>query len=128
LENSSVLYPEGDNVQVIATWTPPSAFEGITLDVITALFTALRKGPGQGEFYSPDRRSKRWAGTVIAKIADILEEDAARILRTWLANGVLLKDQYDSPERRESVIRVIVNESKAADILGPLYAPPEPEG
>jgi hypothetical protein len=121
LGNPSERYPDGDNVQVTTTWTPPSPFEGISLQTIKEIFERIRCGPGNGEFYSPDRRSKRWAGDVIVTAADKSADDAARVMRAWIDNGVLIKDEYESLERREPVGRVILNEGKAAEILGPLY-------
>jgi hypothetical protein len=38
-----------------------------------------------------------------------------------MKNSVLIKDEYDSPERRESVGRLTLNETKAGEILGHLY-------
>jgi hypothetical protein len=123
LGNPAGIYVNGDNVQVTTTWTPPSPFAGIPLSTIAQIFEELRAGAGKGEFYSPDRRAKRWAGSVIVKKAGKSEEEAARVLRTWLAKdkSVLIKDEYHSPERGEDVNRVILNEIKVAEILGPLY-------
>jgi hypothetical protein len=126
LGNPDGLYTEGDNIQVTTTWTPPSAFKGVSLAVIADIFAAIRKEPTPGEFYSPDRRSKRWAGNVIT-VTGKSDDDAARMIRVWLENKVLTKDDYHSPERGREAARVTLNETKAAEILGPLYAKPEPE-
>jgi hypothetical protein len=127
LDNPSADYPEGDSVQVTTPWSPPSAFDGLSLAAIARIFEAIRAGPGEGEFYSPDRRSKRWVGAVIAANSGKGEADAARILRSWLKNQVLFQDSYVSPERREPVGRVDLNESKAAEILGTRYRPDSAE-
>jgi hypothetical protein len=120
LGNPSYLYPDGDSVQVTTTWSPPSPFAGISLETTKAIFESIRGGAGNGEFYSPDRRSKRWVGAVIIKATDKSAENAGRVVRAWIEDGVLIKDEYDSPERREQVGRVILNEGKAAEILSPL--------
>jgi hypothetical protein len=121
LGNGAGLYLDGDSLQVTTTWNPPSAFADLPKTAIAAIFEKIRKGCGDGEFYSPDRRSKRWAGDLIASTAGKSDEEAARILRTWMKNSVLIKDEYDSPERRESVGRLTLNETKAGEILGHLY-------
>jgi AAA domain len=118
------LYPEGDNVQVATCWSPPSAFEGIPLHIIADIFAAIRKGPEPNEFYSPDRRANRWVGYLIIKHTEKKSEEVARLVRAWMKSGVLVKDQYDSPERRETVGCVTLNEAKVAEILAPLAGRP----
>jgi hypothetical protein len=123
LGNGAGIYPNGDNVQVSTTWTPPDVFEGLSLATVSTIFDAIRKGFDNGEFYSPDKRSsERWAGNVIVKAAGKTAAEAGNILRIWLSpqKEVLKRDQYHSPSRREDIARVIVNETKAAEILRPL--------
>jgi hypothetical protein len=121
LGNPDLLYIEGDNLQVVTSWTPPSAFEGLKLDVIARIFDELRQEPTPGEFYSPDQRGKRWAGRVFVKYSGKTEAEAGRILATWVKHNVLIRDKYDSHESKGEVARVTLNEVKAAAILGPLY-------
>jgi hypothetical protein len=124
LGNGAGIYPDGDNVHVVTRWQPPDAFEGMPKSAIAEIFDQLRDGPGDGEFYSPHVNGKeRWAGRPIAAAAGKDEAEAKRILRAWLKSGVLIEDEYASPKRREDVKRVIVNETKAAEILGTLYRP-----
>lgn len=127
LHNGAGLYLDGDNVQVTRSWTPPSAFDGISLALIAEIFATLRNEPpnAPGEFYSPDRRAKRWGGNVIIAVTGKSDDDAARVIRTWIENKVLIKDDYHSPERSREVPRVTLNEAKAAEILEPLYTTPE---
>jgi len=123
LGNPAGIYVSGDNVQVTKTWTPPDVFEGLPLDAVSNIFDAIRQGLGNGEFYSPDKRSpERWAGNLIVKYSSKSPADASRILKTWLQpdKKVLIKDEYYSPDRREEIARVSLNEAKVAEILGPL--------
>jgi hypothetical protein len=122
LGNCSDLYPDGDNVQVTTTWSPPSPFAGISMKTIKAIFDSIRVGAGNGEFYSPTRRAKRWVGDLLIELADKSADDAARIVKAWIENGVLIKEDYVSPERRMKVGRVILNESKVAEILKPAWS------
>jgi hypothetical protein len=114
LNNSDDLYPNGDHVQVMTAWKPPSAFAGLALDTVAAIFSAIRSGPGDPEFFSSDPRSKRWLGTVITRHGGKTPEEAGTIIRTWKRNGVLIADEYQSPERRKAVPRLTLNEVKAA--------------
>jgi hypothetical protein len=125
LANGTELYPDGDSVQVVTPWTPPSAFEGLQKTKIAEIFAALRTGPGDGEFYASDPRATYWAGHVIEASTGKTEKEAKRILRNWCGNQVLLEDEYYSEKRKRTVPRVTVNDAKARDILGRLYQPPE---
>jgi len=124
LDNGDALYQDGDSVQVTTKWTPPSAFEGLALATIAAIFGDLRAGLGNGQFYSPDKRSKTWAGKVIVKASGKSPDDAAKILRAWIKNGALIEDTCEN-DHREEVACVTLSETKAREILGALYPKPE---
>ena len=120
-------YPEGDSIAVIATWNPPDAFEGLSRSAIAEILTALRTGPEPGEFYTKHRNAnERWAGWPIVKISSKSTAEAARIIKAWLKSSTLIEDEkYLSPKTRKYTGRIVVNEGKAAAILGSLYRPPE---
>jgi hypothetical protein len=125
LGNGAGIYVDGDNVQVLAAWTPPSAFDDLSKAQIAEIFDALRTGPETNEFYLCDPRANgAWAGWPIAKISNKAKGEAKRILRTWFNNGVLLEEEYYSKKRQRATRRISVDEIKAAEILGPLYQPP----
>jgi hypothetical protein len=117
----SPIYKAGDHVQAIKPWLPPTTFEGCTTDVLTRIFKRLRGEPEQGWFYSPEPRSKYWAGTVIVDEAGKSREQAADMLRVWVSNGVLIAGSYTNPNRRTGS-RVILNEARIAEILVPTRA------
>jgi AAA domain/DnaB-like helicase N terminal domain len=123
LDNGSDIYQVGDNIQVTTTWAPPSPFADVPLTTIAAIFEALRHQPAPDEFYSPDKKSKRWAGTIVAEKSGKSDAEAAGIIRTWLENGVLLKDEYRSQATRKQIARITLNEIQAANILRQLYSP-----
>jgi AAA domain len=123
--NPSEDYPKGDNVQTVERWYPPPPAAGLTKTKVAEIFDELRAGPGDGEFYSPDQRAKeRWAGIVIIEETGKSEAEARRLLRDWIKNGVLIEGEYTSPRLRKKRGRVTLVETKAVEILGPLYRPP----
>jgi hypothetical protein len=124
LGNSDELYTEGDNVQVAATWTPPSPFEGVGLTVIADIFAALRTPPGKDLYWSPDLRSNIWVGKPIVRITGKTADQAQPIVRTWVKNDVLIEDTCEHPKQRKLRARVTLNEAKAAEILAPIYFKP----
>jgi hypothetical protein len=104
----------------------PDAFDGLSRTTIAEIFDKLRAGPRPREFYSPHSNAADfWADSPIITIAGKTDEEARRILRTWLQKQVLRTDDYISPRSKRQRPRVLPNEQKAAEILGPLYRPPE---
>jgi hypothetical protein len=127
LGNGARIYVDGDNVQVLTLVDDlPDAFDGLSRTAIAEIFDQRRAGPCPREFFSPHRNAADfWAGIPIITIAGKTAEEARRILRTWLQNHVLSADDYISPRSKRQRPRVLPNEQKAAEILGPLYRPPE---
>jgi hypothetical protein len=125
--NPTEAYPKGDHVQTVEPWVPPDPFAGLARATILEIFKALRAGPEPGEFYLSDvKADEDWAGRPICKLASKEEDEAKRILKTWIKNGVLIEDEYTSPKRKHKKRnRLIVNEDKAREILGELYELPK---
>jgi hypothetical protein len=122
LGNPDGLYTDGDNVQVIGTWTPPSPSKDVSLTDIGDIFAKLRAPPGEGLRWSPDRRAKaEWAGNPIVEITGKNDEEAARIISGWVATSTLIEGEYQHPKQRKLRRYVALSEAKAAEILGPLY-------
>jgi hypothetical protein len=123
--NSTEDYPDGDNAQTVERWYPRDPLKDFPKSKIAEIFAEFRKGPAEGEFYLSDSRANGdWAGSPIAKIGGMEKEAANLILKAWIKSGTLIEDNYRSPKRRKDVGRLTVNETKAREILGPLYQPP----
>lgn len=123
LGNTTDEYPDGDVVQVTTTWQPPALFDGIDASALAGLFDLIRKGPGDGEFFSPIRQAKHWVGGLIAEAFEKTPDQAARVLKQWTDNAVLLVEQAEHPQHRRKVKCVVVNEAKAAEMTS-LTQPP----
>jgi hypothetical protein len=125
LGNPRGIYKDGDNVQVAILWTPPSAFAGIPLTEIADIFARLRISPSEGLRWSPDKRTKEeWAGKPIADVTGQEDEEISRMLKGWIETGTLIEGEYRHPKHRAKRNCVTLNETKAAEILGPLYHKP----
>ena len=71
----------------------------------------LNAGPGEGEQYAYRSNSRdRWAGNVIMAETSKSEADAKRILKAWKASGLITTEPYVSPDRREEIPGLQVNE------------------
>ena len=113
LGNGSGLYPEGDFVGVVTEWTPPDAFDDVTLHDLKAVQDRI----AGGEYRSSDQ-SAEWAGVEVADvmgldIGDGLKnaqrtgaQKAARgkvkqLLNQWIKAGALKVEKRRDGNREE---------------------------
>ena len=90
----------GDNVGVVANWTPPDAFDGISPERARELLNTIEKGLKDEVRYSKNK-GKRWAGEMlIDEVLDMDEGKAKIIIKTWMKSGVLFEDEYRNGETR----------------------------
>lgn len=103
----------GDSVGVIAPWTPPDAWAGLSPTTAADILEEIDKGPSEGERYTAYKAGKRWAGQVIMKFCITKSEaDAATIIKEWVKNGVLIETEYLSPGSRKTVGGLEIDRSK----------------
>jgi hypothetical protein len=126
LGNGAGIYPDGDNVHVVTRWQPPDPFEDTQRSQLAEVFTTFRNGLGDGEFYTFHAGSKnRWAGNVVMTVMGKTEGEAGRMLAAWKKSGALTEDIYRSPNNHDHAKRIVLDETKAREILGALYQSPE---
>lgn len=125
LHNQTEEYPEGDHIQAVECWTPPSPWDGIAWDSVQRILELIDAGPTPGEFYALHRQSKdRWAGHVIVKETGKTEGQASTILKTWKDTGVLEDGQYSSPRQKGGTtgcVRVV--QAKFSEMKRSNYTP-----
>ncbi len=116
--NATEDYPEGDNVQVVRPWEPPTPWAGLSFAAIGRVLQQIEVGPSPGEFFSPSKQAgDRWAGRVLIDEGGRTESQATNIIKEWLVTGLLEKGEYKSPSKAYHTIqRVMVNPLKAAEI------------
>jgi hypothetical protein len=119
LGNPADIYTEGDSVAVAISWKPPSPFEGVSLEAIHEILDAVRKGPSEGERYSPKRQAKTWAGHLIVERADRTPDQAVDILASWISSGLLMQSEYRNKQENK-VIGLTVNEALASGMARPV--------
>jgi hypothetical protein len=111
LGNHSDLYPNGDNVASIVSWTPPedelatapnfdlnAALDAIASGRDGLLYTANKQGGG-----------KNWCGNVLCEMFQTSEKQALKLINQWLKSGTLYEDKYQHPVYRRSSPCVRVN-------------------
>jgi hypothetical protein len=117
LKLCNVALPNGDCVQAVERWEPPSPWDGIPWEMVADILEKIDAGPEAGEhFYAGKQSGDRWAGQVIMDIAGKTEKQAATILETWRSNGALEDYDYHSKRKRKNVTGLRVNTIKLAEM------------
>ena len=111
IDNGDEFEP-GDSVGVVAPWTPPDAFDGISVDKARELLNTIDKGINEDVRYSKNR-GKRWAGQVVVDgVLEVDEERAKLIIKTWISTGVLFEDEYRNGKNRKDEKGVFLDPKK----------------
>jgi hypothetical protein len=113
------VYPDGDEVAVATTWQPRPLFEGMDAPTLRAVFEAIHE-----TIHSPHKQAKQtpWVGLPLTELASRNDREATRIVKAWLASGLLAKADYYHEPSKHTVARVVLNEAKAAEILAGIEA------
>jgi hypothetical protein len=80
----------GDSMPVVVPWTPPEAFEGVSV----ADLAAVQRRLGSGEWRSSDQTDD-WAGYAVAEVMCLdvgkphNKKRIKKLLKTWIENGAL---------------------------------------
>jgi hypothetical protein len=95
---------DGDSVGVVTRWTPPDAFENVTVEHLRAVQALVAGGS-----YKENHQAADWVGKAVADVLGISPDkdataDRAKInalLRTWFGTGALVVVERRDPEKRE---------------------------
>jgi hypothetical protein len=108
------LYPHGDEVQTVELWTPPDTWAGLSHHLLNTILSDIDAGLPDGNRYSDGPNvTDRAAWRVVLKHAPDKGEGAARqIIKTWIKNRVLVRDEYENPVTRKPVKGLRVDDAK----------------
>lgn len=116
LGNSTDLYPKGDSVQAVVAWEPPSIWQELTPQAINDALDAIAAGIGGGRRYTASRAGKgggeRWAGRVLTRDHGLNDDQASKVIATWVRTGLLIEDAYVDPQTRKTVSCVRIDNAK----------------
>lgn len=103
--NATPEYPGGDNVQTVERWYPPDIWKDFTIATANKILDRIAEGPEPGRRYSGAKQAKRAAWIVVQEFCPKLnDEQAQKVINTWLDTGVLRNEPYDDPkEHREQL-------------------------
>jgi hypothetical protein len=92
---------DGDSLPVVVPWSPPDAFDGVTLDHLRQVQTAIDEGD-----WRKDSQCGNWAGHAVAPIFGLDTERKAdkvrvsQLLNEWIKNGALNVEQRKDENRK----------------------------
>lgn len=106
---------EGDRVQAIESWEPPETFSHSSVELNRAL-DAIAAGPVQGQRYTARRSGAgggaRWCGHALMQVLGIQDGQAAKMVKVWLAEGLLTEREYEDEVQRKTRSGVFVVDAK----------------
>jgi hypothetical protein len=120
-------YPAGDTVVAVETWTPPDPFDDFTPTMKAAVINKIRQGPRPGDSYSTAQKPEEdWIGQAIMTVTGKGPGSAGAIADDWRESSTLICNPNGRRRGKRIATGLMVNEAKAAEILGALYEPPKP--
>ncbi len=114
LNNTTEKYPNGDHVQAIGRWRPPSLLADVEREAINRCLDAIEAGLGDGRLFGASSRggSERYVGPVIEDLLDKNADQAKAILSEWMRNGLLVEEEFHNPKTRRDAKGLRVDNSK----------------
>jgi hypothetical protein len=112
--NATDEYPNGDTVQVVEPWTPPSAWADTTPDGLNAILTNIDRGMSNGQRFSnaPAAGERAVWPAVQRAYPRKAEAQCREIVNAWLATGLLYSTDYDDPVQRKPRKGLFVDDAK----------------
>jgi hypothetical protein len=114
LGNRTELYPNGDEVQTVETWSPAGVFEGLDLSLLNRILDTIDAGLAEGERYSDDGGATTRAAWKAAQQHAFgkTEAQCREIIRQWVKTGVLVRERYYSQAGRKERSGLKVSNTK----------------
>jgi hypothetical protein len=113
--NATHEYPNGDTVQTVEPWHPPSIWTDLSPQTLNVVLSEIAGGTEKGQRYSatPSAGQDRAAWRVVQRHCPTKTEGQCReIIKTWLATGLLFTNKYDDPVQRRELDGLFVDDAK----------------
>jgi hypothetical protein len=92
--------PNGDCVQAVRRWMPPSPWADLPHELIIEVLQRIGKGRDNGDLWAPEKRSgEAWAGHVITGNTTLKDIQAADLLAEWERANLLKIEQCTTKAR-----------------------------
>jgi hypothetical protein len=111
LDNADGIYPDGDRVGVIEAWHPRDVWDQVAPGSIDQALDQIEAGLPGGSRYTAVRRGEtdRWAGSVLMRVCQVTDGQAAAMLRAWMRSGLVYTEAYRDPLQRKDRVGLRVN-------------------
>jgi hypothetical protein len=112
--NGTTTYPNGDEVQTVEPWIPPSTWKGLSNPLLNLILDRIAAGMPNGERYSAaGAAGKRAVWQVFAELVpDRTDKQAREIVNAWLKSGLLYEEEYKSRGQRRPRLGLKVCDAK----------------
>ena len=89
LDNATELYPNGDDVQTVETWTPPNLLADISIPTIHAILKEIDAGLPDGNRYSDTKNvaDERAAWIIVRRHCGKEQGPSKAIIKAWVELG-----------------------------------------
>jgi hypothetical protein len=109
--------PNGETVAAALPWTPPTAFEGISMETCVAILNRIQAGIDGVPFGASGKARAELFAVLEADPFSIPEGRAKAILAAWITAGLVHeKDGCKSPNSRHPRRGLLVDETKIAEM------------
>jgi hypothetical protein len=114
LGNGTKRYPNGDEVQTVEPWSPPETWANLPAATLNAALTEIDAGMSTGQRYSDAPAARDRAAWIVVQrhCPDKTEPQCREMIRTWLKTGVLYRDNYNDPIKRDTRSGLYLDASK----------------
>ena len=114
LGNATEIYPNGDEVQTVELWIPPSTWAGMDNGMLNRILTEIDHGMPDGTFYSaaPNARTRAGWKVVCRLVPQKTEKQAREMIQVWISTGVLDEREYQNPVTRKPATGLYVDDTK----------------
>lgn len=118
LGNGNEKYPNGDEVQTVEPWLPPSVWKDFSVEVINMVLDDIQAANGKLSAHPNATNRAAWP-LIISHAPHKTEKQAKEIVKAWLKTGLLYQDNYRDEERCETVKGLYVNNGKRPQKIYP---------
>lgn len=99
---NNVELPNGDRVQAVSRWEPPSPWGSLPMRLVVQILDRIAAGRDNGDLWSPRKEARDgWAGAVIVDTAAMTEGQAVEILRAWEQSTLLTRVEFKNSDRQK---------------------------
>ncbi len=117
IDNGTEDYPNGDTIQVVEPWSPPSTWADTTPEALNWILNYIAEGMPNGQRYSnaPNAGKRAVWPVVQQRYPEKPESQCRAIIHAWLESGLLYPNKYNDPVDHRERTGLYVDNDKRPD-------------